>query len=61
MVKFVYYESMKREIKTRPIYKCRCDERLKTKDEESTRVGEVDRCLSYVPSETLHFFFLFFL
>ena len=36
----VYFESMKRELKTRPLYECRCDERLKTKDEEST-------CLSY--------------
>ncbi len=35
----VYYESMKREIKTRPIYECRCDERLKTKAEESTLLG----------------------
>ncbi len=33
---FVYYESMKRELKTRPMYECRCDERLKTKVEEST-------------------------
>jgi hypothetical protein len=24
---------------TRPIYECRCDERLKTKGEESTRLG----------------------
>ncbi len=24
------------ELKTRPIYECRCDERLKTKSEEST-------------------------
>jgi hypothetical protein len=32
----VYYESINRELKTRPIYKCRCDERLKTKAEEST-------------------------
>lgn len=32
----VYYESIKRESKTRPIYECRCDERLKTKTEEST-------------------------
>jgi hypothetical protein len=30
---------MKRELKTRPIYLCRCDERLKTKDEESTRLS----------------------
>ena len=32
----VYYESIKRELKTKPIYECRCDERLKTKPEEST-------------------------
>ena len=31
---------MKRELKTRPLCECRCDERLKTKDEEST-------CLTY--------------
>jgi hypothetical protein len=39
----VFYESIKREIKrelkTRPIYECRCDERLKTKAEESTRLA----------------------
>ena len=29
---------MKRELKTRPVYECRCDERLKTKAEESTRL-----------------------
>ena len=34
----VYYESMKRELKTRPIYECRCHEKLKTKAEESTRL-----------------------
>ena len=27
----VYYESIKRELKIRPIYECRCDERLKLK------------------------------
>ncbi len=26
----VYYESIKRELKTEPIYECRCDERLKS-------------------------------
>ena len=36
----VYYESMKRKLKTRPLYECRCDERLKTKAEES-------KCLAY--------------
>ena len=36
---FVYYESIKRELKIKPIYECRCDERLKTKAEESTRLA----------------------
>ena len=35
---FVYYESIKRELKTKLIYECRCDETLKTKVEESTRL-----------------------
>ncbi len=34
----VYYESIKRELKINPISECRCDERLKTKVEESTRL-----------------------
>jgi hypothetical protein len=34
-----YYESRKRELKTRPIYECRCDKRLKPKSEKSTRLG----------------------
>jgi hypothetical protein len=36
--RLVYYESIQRELKTRPIYQCRSDERLKTKTEESTRL-----------------------
>ena len=35
----VYYESIKREVKTRPLYECRFDERLKHKGEESTRLA----------------------
>jgi hypothetical protein len=35
----LYYESIKRELKTRPVNECRCDERLKTKVEESTRLS----------------------
>ncbi len=35
----VYCESRKREVKTKPIYECRCDERLKTKTEKSTRLA----------------------
>ena len=34
----VYYELIKRELKIRPVEECRCDERLKTKGEESTRL-----------------------
>ena len=36
----VYYESIKRELKRRLIYEYRCDERLKTKTEESTRLSD---------------------
>ena len=32
----VYYESIKREVKTKPRYECRYDEELKTRVEEST-------------------------
>ena len=35
----LYYDSIKREVKTKLIYECRYDERLKTKVEESTRLG----------------------
>jgi len=35
----VYYESIKREVKRRPIYECRCDERLQTKAKEFTRLA----------------------
>jgi hypothetical protein len=48
VVVVVYYESIKRELKTKPIYECRYDERLKTRVEESTRltctqlVGELE-------------------
>ena len=38
-MKFVHYESLKRELKTKTIYGLRCDERLKTKFEESTRLA----------------------
>jgi hypothetical protein len=37
---FVYYESIKRELKRRLINDYRYDERLKTKNEESTRLGD---------------------
>ncbi len=36
----VYYESIKRVLKIKPISECRCDERLQTKDEESTRLSD---------------------
>jgi len=37
--RFVYYESINREVKRRLVYEYRCDERLKTKTEESTRLS----------------------
>ena len=37
---YIYYESIKRELKRRLIYEYRCDERLKTKNEESTRLTD---------------------
>jgi hypothetical protein len=36
----VYYESIKRELKRRLKYEYRCDERLKTKNEESTLLSD---------------------
>jgi hypothetical protein len=38
--RFVYYESIKRELKRRLIYEYRCDERLKTKKEESILLSD---------------------
>jgi hypothetical protein len=35
----VYYESIKRELKIKPIYECRCDERLQTKTKSFTRLS----------------------
>jgi hypothetical protein len=35
---FNYYESINRDLKRRLIYEYRCDERLKTKTKESTRL-----------------------
>ncbi len=35
----VYHEGIKRELKRRPTYECRWDERLKTKVERSTRLA----------------------
>jgi hypothetical protein len=36
----VYYETRKREPKIKPNSECRCDERLKTKVEESTLLSD---------------------
>ena len=35
----VYYESIKRELKTKLMYECRCDERLTNEIEESIRLA----------------------
>jgi hypothetical protein len=39
MDEVVYCKSIKRELKIKPIYEWRCDERLKTKAKGSTRVA----------------------
>jgi hypothetical protein len=39
-LKVVYYETIKRDPKINPNSECRCDERLKTKVEESTRLSD---------------------
>ncbi len=38
----VYYETRKREPKRKPNSECRCDERLNTKVEESTRLSDTE-------------------
>jgi hypothetical protein len=35
----VYYEAIKRELKIKSIYECRCDERLQTKTKRFTRLS----------------------
>ncbi len=48
----LYYESIKWELQSRPINECRCDERLKTKAEESTHltytglIGELEHLMN---------------
>ena len=50
---FVYYESIKQELKTKLIHECQYDERLKTKSEESTcPVYTVDRGTG-IPKESI--------
>jgi hypothetical protein len=39
LVTVVYYESIKRELKIKPIYECLCDERLQTKTKRFTRLS----------------------
>ena len=50
----VYYESLKRELKTKPIYEFRCDERLKFKVEEYTHLTCTLLCaeLEHLKTET---------
>ena len=51
---FVYYESLKRELKTKTTYGYRCDERLKTNVKESTRLTCTPLCaeLEHLKIET---------
>ena len=58
----VYYESLKRELQTKPIYEFRCDERLQTKIEEFTRLAflRLFICNWIKISSSRHFFLFFF-
>jgi hypothetical protein len=49
-----YYEVIKRELHERLIYECRCDGRLKDKDEGSTRLTYTGLCggLEHLKIET---------
>jgi hypothetical protein len=47
----VYYESIKREVKIRGIYECRCDERLQTITKEFTRLPYTGLVLYWVGRE----------
>jgi hypothetical protein len=51
---FVYYEVIKGDLNRRLIYECRCDERLKTKAEGSTRLVYTGLCgdLEHLKMET---------
>ncbi len=48
----IYYETTKRELNKRLIYECRCDERLKSKDERSTHLTLWHGGLEHVKIET---------
>jgi hypothetical protein len=64
---FVYYESIKREVKIKPIYECRCDDRLQTKTKRLTRLSYTGVIYYYCFSKAAHtqaekkndFFFVF--
>jgi hypothetical protein len=40
LIIYVYYETITRELNRRLMYKCRCEERLKVKDEGCTRLKD---------------------
>jgi hypothetical protein len=55
-----YYESTKRELKRRLIYEYRCDERLKTKNEESSRLADTGQKKREKNNFSFSFFLHFF-
>ena len=52
VLEVVYYESIKRELKIRGIYECRCDERLQTKTKKFTRLPYTVLCLELSSDHT---------
>ncbi len=49
----MHYESIKREIKIKPIYECRCDERLQTKTKSFTRLSYTTAATTVVYYESI--------
>jgi hypothetical protein len=58
------FESMKREVKRRLIYEYRCDEGLKTKNEEPARLVDTKSCIFFYSrikkSSRQYFLFLYY-
>jgi hypothetical protein len=56
----VYYESINRELKIKPIYECRCDERLQTNTKRFTRLSYTGLVNRLAEVFFLHIFSFFF-
>ncbi len=44
----VYFETIKWELQIKPVSECRCDEKLKIKDEESTLLSDTKKLIQAI-------------